>query len=133
MKTDLNRYMLQCKQLEDEYEKYSLYVHGYFLPWLQQQREAGSLQQGRSKQIFHHTQDLGQRKVFIGSDDKYEYTGELDKDGNACGFGIAVGEIDKDARYESTWFQNKRHGIGERDNSFIFKLSLCRRIVHQQS
>ena len=83
--------------------------------------------------FFHHTQVLGQRKVFIGSDEKYEYTGELDKDGNACGFGIAVGEIDKDARYESTWFQNKRHGIGERDNSFIFKLSLCRRIVHQQS
>ena len=27
-------YMQRCKCYEDDVERYSLYVHGYFLPWL---------------------------------------------------------------------------------------------------
>ena len=35
----LENYMSHCKSYEsdiDDYENYSLYVHGYFLPWLQE-------------------------------------------------------------------------------------------------
>ena len=32
---DLTNYMTRCKQYKDDVKKYSIYVHGYFLPWLQ--------------------------------------------------------------------------------------------------
>ena len=38
MNDRIERYMTQCKMCENDPEKYSLYVHGYFLPWLDQQR-----------------------------------------------------------------------------------------------
>ena len=32
----VEQYMTMCKPYEDNHEKYSLYVHGYFLVWLDQ-------------------------------------------------------------------------------------------------
>lgn len=34
-KRALTKYMKRCKQYENDFKKYSLYVHGFFLPWLQ--------------------------------------------------------------------------------------------------
>ena len=31
----IEAYMQSCKTFENDPENYSLYVHGYFLPWLQ--------------------------------------------------------------------------------------------------
>ena len=31
---EIAEYMEDCKKLENDYEKYSQYVHGYWLPWL---------------------------------------------------------------------------------------------------
>ena len=35
MHKEVNDYMEKCKLLKDSYEKYSFFVHGYFLPYLQ--------------------------------------------------------------------------------------------------
>ena len=31
---EIREYMEDCRRLEDDREKYSLYVHGYWIPWL---------------------------------------------------------------------------------------------------
>ena len=43
----IEQYMAKCKEYEDHRGKFSLYIHGYFLPWLDQQRKAGKLKKGR--------------------------------------------------------------------------------------
>ena len=48
MENALADYSQKCESLESIGEKYSHYVHGYFIPWLQQQREAGLLKKGKS-------------------------------------------------------------------------------------
>ena len=42
----IDQYMTKCKEYEKTPYKYSLYVHGYFLVWLDQQRKEGKLKQG---------------------------------------------------------------------------------------
>ena len=42
----IEQYMKKCKAYEEDRYKYSLYVHGYFLVWLDQQRKEGKLKQG---------------------------------------------------------------------------------------
>ena len=42
----IEKYMNKCKTYEEDRYKYSLYVHGYFLVWLDQQREECKLKQG---------------------------------------------------------------------------------------
>ena len=42
----IEQYMNKCKAYEEDRYKYSLYVHGYFLVWLDQQRKEGKLKQG---------------------------------------------------------------------------------------
>ena len=32
---ELTNYMTKCKQYENDVKKYSLYIHGYLLPWFQ--------------------------------------------------------------------------------------------------
>ena len=43
----IEQYMAQCKEFENDRIRYSLYIHGYLLPWFDQQRKAGKLKQGR--------------------------------------------------------------------------------------
>ena len=45
-------YMAKCKQLENDRKIFTLYIHGYFLPWLDQQRKAGKLKQGKCFPVF---------------------------------------------------------------------------------
>jgi len=42
----LEKYEKKCMKYLNQPEKYYLYVHGYFLPWLDQQRREGKLKQG---------------------------------------------------------------------------------------
>ena len=48
----IEQYMSKCKKHENNPEKFSLYVHGYFLVWLDQQRQQGNLTQGTLKLNF---------------------------------------------------------------------------------
>ena len=47
--------MDNCHLREDHPYTYSYYIHGYFLPWLQQLRDAGELHQGESNSITNDT------------------------------------------------------------------------------
>ena len=42
-----NKYMNNCKKLEDNDEKFSIYIHGFWLPHLEQLKEQGLLKEGR--------------------------------------------------------------------------------------
>ena len=48
MKDEINKYMEKCKAYENDVENFSLYIHGFLLIWLRQQREAGKLTKGMS-------------------------------------------------------------------------------------
>ena len=42
----------------------------------------------------------------------YTYTGELDKEGNACGLGVAVDKSDlNEPKFIGTFLDDRRHGI----------------------
>ena len=43
----INKYMIECRQFDNNPEKYTLYVHGFLLPWFDEQREAKNLQKGK--------------------------------------------------------------------------------------
>ena len=43
----------ECKKLENDDNKFSQYIHEYWLPWLDEQRKAGKLIKGKyQSQIF---------------------------------------------------------------------------------
>ena len=46
MKDRIEKFLAKCKAYEDDRYKYSLYVHGYLLVWLDQQRQEGKLALG---------------------------------------------------------------------------------------
>ena len=41
----------------------------------------------------------------------FEYTGELDQKGKACGFGVAVDKKDTEIVYEGTFLDNKKQNM----------------------
>ena len=43
MQDKAEEYMSECKKYENEAQNYTLYIFGYWLPWLNQQRRAGKL------------------------------------------------------------------------------------------
>ena len=51
-----------------------------------------------------------ERRITRGVE-RYKYTGELDKDGNACGYGVANDYYG--GTYKGTWFNNTIHGISK--------------------
>ena len=44
---------------------------------------------------------------------KWYFQGEVDKDGLAMGWGIAISESDYDIQHEGTFLDDKFHGIGK--------------------
>ena len=47
MHKEVEEYMDICKSYENDYKMYSLYVHGYWLPYVEQQKAKGLLKEGR--------------------------------------------------------------------------------------
>ena len=47
MLDELKQYQQRYKIYEDDPNYYSMYVHGYFIPWLERQRAAGKLKHGK--------------------------------------------------------------------------------------
>ena len=45
------------------------------------------------------------------SGEAYDYRGELDREGRACGYGIAVRTNDSTWRYEGTFLDDKIEGL----------------------
>ena len=64
-----------------KHEKYYLYVHGYLIPWLSQQRVNGKLKHGKwfLKLNFYVSGELA--KIFVndfsGDNNEFSYCGEF--------------------------------------------------------
>ena len=84
---EIEEYMDSCRNSKNlECEKYSRYVHGYLQPFLEQKREKGLLKKQDKKlqmKMFDHS---GAKEIDV----YYDYSGEVDQNGNACGLGIAT-------------------------------------------
>ena len=52
---------------------------------------------------------LGEKKLLL--EDVYDYTGELDECGHACGFGVAVNTNKNHDWINGTWLEDKEHGF----------------------
>ena len=55
---------------------------------------------------------LGEGSINIHMD-TCKYKGEKDKEGKACGYGVATNIRNSDLKYEGTFFKNQIHGIGK--------------------
>ena len=89
-----------CKAFKNYWKQFSLYIHGFWLPWLEQARTEGRIKHG-------------EKKIKIGNIE-YDYKGEIDEFGNACGKGIATRVNIFTTRCTGTWYNNKPHGINIR-------------------
>ena len=69
--------MDECKACGSDHEFYIYYIHGWLLPHFELLRAQKKLRRGR----LYNMEIEGQR---------YNYTGEIDQDNKACGFGEAV-------------------------------------------
>ena len=49
--TELEAYMKECKSYENDSTKYSLYVHGWWLPHLEKMKKEGLLKEGKSEEL----------------------------------------------------------------------------------
>ena len=76
----LQMYMNECKMQENDPHRYSLYLHGYLIPRLEEQRVAGKLR---------HTKYCKITKEFLNfcleMSDMGEYDGEVDENNEAFG------------------------------------------------
>ena len=43
---EVKSYMDECKALEQDPEQFTTYIHGYWVPWLQEQRMTGKISKG---------------------------------------------------------------------------------------
>ena len=103
MTDKIEEYMAQCKSYENDAEKYSLYLHGYFYIWfdkhLDQQRKAGKLKSG----------DWTNQGVYE-SEGESSYIGEIDEERKPQGHGVIFRGY---WHIEGTFFNGRMHGLGE--------------------
>ena len=106
--------MSACKKLENDYNNYSLYVHGWWLIWLAQQRQAGKLKQGNTLTILILIIVINKRVKLggLGGSQCY-YTGEVDETGKTCGNGVIVNVNNPNVKTEGTFLNGARHGISK--------------------
>ena len=99
--------MEQCKSYESEPKNYHLYVHGYFIPWLEKKRVAGQLKNCKQSQKAHILLVVATTEVKVIGD-LCQYQGEIDENGEPCG----VGEATKPGfKFTGLWLEGARHGI----------------------
>ena len=69
--------MDEGKKYENDHSNYTIYVHCYWLPLLEQKRSQGLIQSGKIilEDMFGN---------------EYKYEGEIDQNGQAFGYGIAT-------------------------------------------
>ena len=67
-KEDLKRkFMQECKEHEfGETEDYSKYIHGYFLPWLDDQRAAGKITPGKYLFVLQYSNRSKKVDSYLG-------------------------------------------------------------------
>ena len=88
------------------------YVYIELLPKLFKMRSEGKLRQNQTKEI-----------IFVMDNMKYKYTGEVDEDGKACGFGKAI--TDK-LTVAGTFFNDNPEGVLIFTREVLKSLSIVR-------
>ena len=111
MQDSIQKYMDQCKDYEDSKDKYSHYIHGYLLPWLNEQRKAGKLTKGKTTYPSSFIHLVTNMKWTNREGHEFIYTGEVDQDGFICGEGVAFDQKVKQFKYEFTCLNGEQHGI----------------------
>ena len=48
----LEEYMLKCRKCMNDPNNYHYHVHGFFIPWLDEQRALGKLKQGKDSRLL---------------------------------------------------------------------------------
>ena len=110
------------KFLRGDNKNYSRYVHGFLLPELEKRRQSGMILKSKfSVQTKRETCEDQRKKLQIGAH-SFDYIGETDRDGLACGYGVAVSEVDKTWSFSGTWLKNEQHGLCRFKN---ISLTLC--------
>ena len=92
-----------------------MYVHGYFLPWLDSLRAENKLTHVEEIEIEQIENDEETKGII------YIYTGEIDESKRPCGYGEArekeqEGEMRQE--WHGTFYQGKIHGICCYSSSF---------------
>ena len=110
----LSEYTLACRDLQYT-DQFSKYVHGFFLPWLDQERQAGKLQKGEWSNFSDPYLVLGRSLGVVVYDPQFgqmccKYEGEFNKYGNICGWGVATASGFK---LEGSFYLGSPHGIGK--------------------
>ena len=107
-------YQKFCKSCEfGDYLNYSLYIHGWLIPWLDEQRSTGKISFTEANSNTKKGRKLVKKLQFYGGDSfAQEYKGEIDMNRMACGEGTFKFQIQRSiVRVSGTWYKNKRHGI----------------------
>ena len=102
------RYLKWYKNMTNV-DEYTFYVHGYFIPWIDEQKEAGLISEGRWW-IFWLELLLGHVNMRDVKNIEDHYYGDIDSEGRACGIGV-IGYKNPRRKHEGTFFNNKIHGF----------------------
>ena len=105
----MNEYLKECKACENDYEKFHLYIYGWFLPWLETERKAGKLKYckcEKSNCLFYTA-----TAQITCLQEQLVYSGEVDKNNKPCGYGSATDN--KIFDFKGTWLNGVRHGISK--------------------
>ena len=77
-----------CENFRDSPEDFTLYVVYYLEPMFSSMRNREQLRQGKNSYPDNTLSIVHGKEIEINGE-QYVYTGEVDKDGNACGKGVA--------------------------------------------
>ena len=131
--------MQACDILGYGLEKtFSKYIQGYWMPWLNMQRQTGKIKQSQASKVVkvlacpydanYYDYMMNQRHSIVEEIERrqqnrkdhlqigeleFDYVGEVDSNGKACGFGTAIAR-DKDVypiTLEGTWLEDQPHGV----------------------
>ena len=80
----LRQYTERCKLHEYDYNKYSLFVHGYLMPWFEKQRAENRFNYSKKKLRVN---DIIERIKINMNGQRLSYLGEFDENKRPCGRG----------------------------------------------
>ena len=102
--------MEECKSCENDYIKFSSYVHGYWIPYLKQQLEKNPPKKGKAASLANQNFCIGNLE-FQNGGFEVRYEGQVDENGKAFGYGTAINDR-CNLSWTGTFKDNQLHGIG---------------------
>ena len=106
---ELMEYQKFCKDCEfGDYLNYSLYIHGWLIPWLDEQRSTGKISFTEANSKTKKGRKLVKKlKFYEGDSFDHEYNGEIDINRMACGEGTYTFRKEHIfVMVSGTWYKN---------------------------